>query len=126
MKFCEFNKHLSRSTEVEEEEVAGGEGEEGLEEKLEKMVLEEKSKSGESLTEIKWLGHSITIPSGKIRSTLLDIRSLQEQIRKERNISSLMGIYDTLFIRYNDILELIGEAKAVLEKSQKSIKSGAR
>ena len=38
-----------------------------------------------------------------------------------------MGLYDTLFVRYNDILELIGEAKAVLEKSQqKSIKTGAR
>jgi len=128
MKFCDFNKHLSRSTELKESfEEEGGEGEEGLEEKLEKMVLEEKTKSGESLTEIKWMGHTITVPSGKIRSTLLDLRSIQEQLRKERNISNLMAVYDSLFIRYNDVLELIGEASTVLDKGdKKSMKSEAR
>ena len=45
MKFCEFNKHLSRSTDLEEEGGEEGEGDgEELAEKLEKMVLEEKTK----------------------------------------------------------------------------------
>eukprot|EP00008_Paramoeba_atlantica_P015636 CAMPEP_0201477976 /NCGR_PEP_ID=MMETSP0151_2-20130828/2908_1 /ASSEMBLY_ACC=CAM_ASM_000257 /TAXON_ID=200890 /ORGANISM="Paramoeba atlantica, Strain 621/1 / CCAP 1560/9" /LENGTH=643 /DNA_ID=CAMNT_0047858883 /DNA_START=6 /DNA_END=1937 /DNA_ORIENTATION=+ len=127
IKFCDSRKHLSRSVgEEEEEEEESPEKE--LQEKFEKMLLEEQTKSSGTLSEFSWKGATVPLPTGKIRVAFLDIRSILDQIRKEKDVGALLGFYDNLFLRYNDVIEFIRDSqKQQMEKGNvKSVKSTAR
>lgn len=127
IKNCQYNQHLSRSADNGE----SGNGDtpvEDLEEKLSRVVLEEQSKSTDSVDEVQWKGVSIVVPVGKVRNTLASVREAVEAMQREKDVQKALAAYDSLFMAYNDVIDACKDAIRQLQSDtgKSSTKSSAR
>jgi len=120
VRFCAYNlRRLNGEVEGAEEatlgvEVEGLAGDEAtsdiLRSKLEHVLQETRAKQAKDLNEIELLGERIPIKSDKTRVCILQSRQLLIELANETGETASeqqMGLYDKLFVAFNDALESV-------------------